>query len=105
VTGIFGKGAQLDPSEADEHADAVRPALEELLPTFQPLRRIGTADDVAHAALFLASDASAMVNGHNLVVDGGAVAGRPHSTMIESLRVLSKALRPPRPAAARGQLS
>jgi NAD(P)-dependent dehydrogenase (short-subunit alcohol dehydrogenase family) len=36
-----------------------------------PLRRPGTVDDVAGAALFLASDAAAFVTGHNLIVDGG----------------------------------
>jgi NAD(P)-dependent dehydrogenase (short-subunit alcohol dehydrogenase family) len=38
-----------------------------------PLRRIGTADDVARAALFLVSDAAAFVTGHTLVVDGGSM--------------------------------
>lgn len=38
-----------------------------------PLRRPGTVDEVAAAALFLASPASAFVTGHNLVVDGGTV--------------------------------
>jgi peroxisomal 2,4-dienoyl-CoA reductase len=36
-----------------------------------PLRRLGTIDDVAAAALFLVSDAAAFVNGVTLVVDGG----------------------------------
>jgi NAD(P)-dependent dehydrogenase (short-subunit alcohol dehydrogenase family) len=38
-----------------------------------PLRRLGEPDDVAKAALFLASDAASWITGHVLVVDGGAL--------------------------------
>jgi NAD(P)-dependent dehydrogenase (short-subunit alcohol dehydrogenase family) len=39
-----------------------------------PLRRLGTADDVARAVVFLASDAAAWITGVALPVDGGATA-------------------------------
>lgn len=38
-----------------------------------PLGRIGEPDDIATAALFLASDAARWITGHTLVVDGGAL--------------------------------
>lgn len=37
----------------------------------QPLGRIGTVDDVADLALFLASDQAAFITAQNIVVDGG----------------------------------
>lgn len=41
--------------------------------TQTPLRRPGTPEEVAGAAVFLASSAGAFVTGHNLVVDGGTL--------------------------------
>ena len=41
----------------------------------QPYPRAGQPDDIATAALFLASDAAQFITGHTLVVDGGATAG------------------------------
>lgn len=38
-----------------------------------PLGRLGRPEDIANAALFLASDESAFITGHNLVVDGGYI--------------------------------
>ncbi len=39
-----------------------------------PLGRLGTAQDVAHAVLFLVSDLSGWITGANLLVDGGVLA-------------------------------
>jgi NAD(P)-dependent dehydrogenase (short-subunit alcohol dehydrogenase family) len=40
---------------------------------FVPLQRIGTAGDMANAALFLLSDAASFITGVDLVVDGGVL--------------------------------
>jgi NAD(P)-dependent dehydrogenase (short-subunit alcohol dehydrogenase family) len=40
-----------------------------------PMPRLGHPDDVANAALFLASDEATYINGENLMVDGGWMAG------------------------------
>jgi 3-oxoacyl-[acyl-carrier protein] reductase len=36
-----------------------------------PLKRMGTAEDIAHAYLYLASDEAGYINGHTLSVNGG----------------------------------
>ncbi len=38
-----------------------------------PLGRFGTPEDIAHAIIYLLSDASSWVTGHTLVVDGGVI--------------------------------
>ena len=39
-----------------------------------PLRRLGEPDDIAGAAVFLASRAGAWMTGQSIIVDGGALA-------------------------------
>jgi meso-butanediol dehydrogenase/(S,S)-butanediol dehydrogenase/diacetyl reductase len=39
-----------------------------------PMRRFGTADELANAVLFLASDEASYITGHSLLVDGGKFA-------------------------------
>lgn len=51
------------------------PAINKALLEKTPLRRFGTGEDVARAALFFASDESAFITGAELAVDGGMAAG------------------------------
>jgi NAD(P)-dependent dehydrogenase (short-subunit alcohol dehydrogenase family) len=81
MTGLFGKGhSALDPSDADCRAGRLETLFESLVRPWQPYPRVAVADDVARAVVWLASDASSFVNGHDLVVDGGISAGRPLSS-------------------------
>lgn len=70
VTGIFGKNAGLEGSKADKVAGVVKEAFAKL----QPIPRAGMPEDVAQAAVFLASDGSGFINGQDLVIDGGHTA-------------------------------
>jgi len=59
--------------------EMVKVALEQLgvaeyVASRTPMRRIGLADEVANAVIFLASDASSYITGHDLLVDGGTNA-------------------------------
>ncbi len=57
-----------------ELARAVWEARESVLTAQLPTRRLGTPEDVADAAVFLASDRSSWITGQTLVIDGGALA-------------------------------
>jgi 3-oxoacyl-[acyl-carrier protein] reductase len=46
-----------------------------------PARRLGSVEDVAYAALFLASDEAAFISGQTIVVDGGQVLPESHMAL------------------------
>jgi NAD(P)-dependent dehydrogenase (short-subunit alcohol dehydrogenase family) len=85
ATGIFGKALGLPTDKAEATAEAVKAGLAKM----QPIPRAGLPDDIARAAVFLASDDSSFVNGHDLVVDGGVIGGRlwsVHQQGLQSMR-------------------
>jgi NAD(P)-dependent dehydrogenase (short-subunit alcohol dehydrogenase family) len=89
VTGIFAKGAGLSDGAADQTAEG----LKERFARVQPLHRAGVPDDIAQAAVYLASDASGFVTGHDIVVDGGQIAGPQWSVAMAGRNELAKRFR------------
>ena len=87
ATGIFAKAFGLPNEAAEKSAEAVKAGLAKL----QPIPRAGLTDDIANAAVFLASDQAGFINGHNLVVDGGLVGGRQWSALQASMAGMKQA--------------
>jgi NAD(P)-dependent dehydrogenase (short-subunit alcohol dehydrogenase family) len=52
-----------------------QPNIFEQLAKWYPLQRVGEPNDIANAALFLASGEASWITGETLVVDGGLLAG------------------------------
>jgi NAD(P)-dependent dehydrogenase (short-subunit alcohol dehydrogenase family) len=57
------------------------PKLYEQLVRQYPLRRIGEPEDIAGAAVFLASRAGSFMTGQTLVLDGGGMVGGPENAL------------------------
>lgn len=88
ATPILGKSVGLSQEAAEKTMENVK----NVISGFQPLKRAGLPDDVAQAALWLASDDSSFVNGHAMVVDGGLANGRMWSKFFEETTPLASAL-------------
>lgn len=72
-TAIVRKSATGEDLEKLEEFEA---KIRETMRNDRPLKREGTADDVAEAALYFATDRARYVTGTVLPVDGGTVAGK-----------------------------
>ena len=71
ATSIFGASMGLPREVADQMAARVA----EVGAKVQPIPKAGAPDDIARAALYLASDDSVFVTGTHIVVDGGITIG------------------------------
>lgn len=90
VTGIFAKAAGVEGSKADRLTDMLKKGFAAV----QPIPRAGEPDDVAQAAVFLASDASSFINGQDIVVDGGhSAVTKGWSTMAGARSEMTKRLK------------
>jgi NAD(P)-dependent dehydrogenase (short-subunit alcohol dehydrogenase family) len=87
ATGIFAKALGLTV----EAAENTPPVMREVYKSAQPIPRAGLPDDIAHAAVFLASDESTFINGHDLVVDGAVTGGRNWTQQQQGYVALRKA--------------
>jgi NAD(P)-dependent dehydrogenase (short-subunit alcohol dehydrogenase family) len=75
ATSIFGTAIGLTRDAADQMAARIV----ENAAAAQPIAKPGLPEDIARAALYLASDDSAFVTGTHLVVDGGITVGGRHA--------------------------
>jgi NAD(P)-dependent dehydrogenase (short-subunit alcohol dehydrogenase family) len=74
ATPIFWGGSAAARQLDDDDNARKQAKLERNLANATPMRRSGLSADIAHAALFLASDEASFINAHDLVVDGGRIA-------------------------------
>ncbi len=87
ATGIFAKALGLTVDAAEN----TPPMMREVYKSAQPIQRAGLPEDIAYAAVFLASDESTFINGHDLVVDGAITGGRNWTQQQQGLAALRKA--------------
>jgi NAD(P)-dependent dehydrogenase (short-subunit alcohol dehydrogenase family) len=89
VTPIFARA--LGASEETE-AEVTERVVKPLLARLSPLRRAVTPDDIAGAALWLASGDAGSVTGQAITVDGGATLGRRTEEMEEVFGAMRRGL-------------
>ena len=88
ATGIFGKAMGLDHTEADKTAERIKVPFASM----QAIPRSGIVDDIANAAVFLASDEAGFITAEDLVIDGGVIWGRRFSEPAPGVAAMRKLL-------------
>ena len=85
ATPIFGRAFGFGEQRTQETISEVGAVLGK----YAPLERPGLPKDIANAAVYLASNESSYVTGHNLVVDGGMTMGLTMEQLAERLNKLN----------------
>jgi len=80
------------PGMTPEVVERVNKALGPVTDSSRPLKRQGRPEDVAQAALYLASERAAQVTGVVLPVDGGVTAGDPVNHLRELMEARAEAI-------------
>jgi NAD(P)-dependent dehydrogenase (short-subunit alcohol dehydrogenase family) len=75
ATSIFGTAIGMNREASDQMAAMVA----QNAAVAQPIKKAGMPDDIAAAALYLASDESRFVTGTHMIVDGGLTIGSRHA--------------------------
>lgn len=85
-------GGHKDHGMTDEEAERALSRLSEYFAEDYPLKRAGMPEDIAYAAVYLASDESPHTTGENLVVDTGITLGRSAKLQAERGAAMQKAI-------------
>ena len=88
ATPIFAKGIGLATQVADQTVSAIATAAK----NSQPIPKAGLPEDIAEAALYLASDGSKFVTGQALVVDGGITIGPTGERQVQVFAPIMQAM-------------
>ncbi|HEX4378078.1 MAG TPA: SDR family oxidoreductase [Steroidobacteraceae bacterium] len=89
----MGTYAAGEPGMTQADVERIQSAVREVRMTRQPLKRQGSPNDIAQAALYFASDRSLQTTGQVMAVDGGATTGDPRSLIKEILDARASAMK------------
>lgn len=85
-------GGHKDHGMTDQKAERALGRITAYFEEDYPLKRAGTPEDIAYAAVYLASDESPHTTGENLVVDTGITLGRSAKLQAERGAMMQKAI-------------